>query len=58
MAKPCVCESRRALHVRCCGAHLSAFGLPKGTDEEEEVTIGEAAEHVARLLRDLRKKHL
>ena len=28
------------------------------TDEEEEVTIEGAAEHVARLLRDLRKKHL
>ena len=28
------------------------------TDEEEEVTIEEAAEHVVRLLRDLRKKHL
>ena len=28
------------------------------TEEEEEVTIEGAAEHVARLLRDLRKKNL
>ncbi len=25
MAKPCACDSRRALRVRCCGAHLFTF---------------------------------
>lgn len=28
MAKPCVCETRRGLHARCCGALLSSL-LPR-----------------------------